>query len=120
MDKDAATSFVASIPRGRWTSFAEVARAAGGSTAHAVGQWLTHRGNEVAYPWRVLSDNGDVPAGWRAANSGLRPDIPSTAADVRLRLRAEGVPLNLGGQARRTALYRYSDWDESAPEDAGQ
>src|SRR4051812_31303785 len=104
MDRGRATDFIASIPTGRWTSFKEVASAAGGSTAHAIGQWLTHRGHEVAHPWRVLAEDGHVPPGWQASRPDLRPDIPKTRAEVRLRLKAEGVPLKLGGQARTTAL----------------
>jgi len=75
-----------------------------------MGQWLTHRGHEVAYPWRVITEDGAVPEGWHASRPDLRPDIPKTRAEVRLRLKAEKVPLKIGGQARTTALYRYADW----------
>lgn len=113
MDRARAAAFIASIPEGQWTSFNEVAVAAGGTTAHAIGQWITHRGHEVAHPWRVLTEDGDVPAGWQSSRPDLRPDIPKTRAEVRLRLKAEQVPLKLGGQARTTACYRYTDWSAS-------
>lgn len=115
MDHEQATSFVAAIPEGRWTSYTEVALAAGGSTAHAVSQWLTHRGHEVEYPWRVLTEDGVVPPGWQSSRPDLRPDIPATRAEVRLKLKREGVPLRSDGSARSTAMFRYDAWKRCKP-----
>lgn len=110
MDKTAAIAFINAIPEGRWTTFSEVAQAAGGSTAHAMGQWLAHCGDEVRHPWRVLKEGGVVPPAWASADAAGRLDIPTSCAGVRRRLREEFVPLRADGTAREKALFRYSDW----------
>jgi alkylated DNA nucleotide flippase Atl1 len=112
VDRDLATAFIAAIPEGQWTSYTEVALA-GGSTAHAVAQWLTHRGHEVACPWRVLTEAGVVPPGWQSSRPDLRPDIPGTRAEVRLKLKREGVPMRSDGSTRVTAMFRYDAWRRS-------
>lgn len=81
-----AEQFIAAIPRGRWTSYKEVAIAAGSPNgAQAVGQWLRRNGDKVPHVWRVLTVDGTVADGFVSAG----PDIPDGEVQVREMLEQE-------------------------------
>jgi alkylated DNA nucleotide flippase Atl1 len=95
LDFVGAQAFVDAIPAGWWTSYKEVARAAGNANgAMAIGSWLLS-GARTANAWRVLNSRGEVSEGWTPATD----DQPRTTDDVRARLRAEGIDVDHRGRA---------------------
>ena len=75
---------------GRWTSYREVARAAGvPAGAGAIGTRLL-TGAQTPNAWRVLTVRGDGLEGWTPSS----PDQPRTASDIRQRLREEAIGLD--------------------------
>lgn len=85
---DAALRFIASVPRGRWTTYKDVAIAAGSPNgAQAIGAWLLKHGAQVPSVWRVLDRRGEVSDGW----SPKVPHLPQNPEGVRELLRAEGI-----------------------------
>jgi hypothetical protein len=84
-----ARGFIESIPRGRWTSYGEVAKAAGAPRgAMAIGNWLLARGEDVPNVWRVLTNKGEVAGGWAPKD----PDLPQSPDAVRDLLGERGSP----------------------------
>ncbi len=77
------------IPRGLWTSYAEIAAAVTGTprAARAVGR-AAARSGDFPNAWRVIHADGTVPEGW-----GGGGDAP---ARCRRRLQAEGVTFTNG------------------------
>lgn len=109
LDFATARAFIESVPRGRWTSYGEVAAAAGAPRgAMAVGEWLRKTGESIPGVWRVLRTNGEVSEGWGPAN----PDLPKTPTDVQALLQDEGVVLQ-NGRAHVGQIWRAADWPHS-------
>lgn len=102
---DLARAFIASIPGGRWTTYGDVAAAAGAPKgAQAIGTWLL-RTQDIANVWRVLRSDGTVSAGWQ----GVSEDVPATSLDVVERLRREGVQFDDSDRASPAQRWRPSD-----------
>jgi alkylated DNA nucleotide flippase Atl1 len=102
-----AKAFVEAVEAGRWTSFGDVAEAAGNRRgAQAVGQWLMREGHTIRGVHRVLRANGEVPPGFRPAGAG----VPLDAAEVRSVLAEEGVRFDGSGHAFGRQRYRPGDW----------
>ena len=105
LDLDAAIEFLDSIPEGRWTSYGDVAVAAGRSSSagQPVASWLGSKGHRVPSVHRVLNDRGEISPGWKPAG----PGVPATRDAVEEKLRSEGVRFVRGsadqGQRWRTA-----------------
>ena len=89
LDLQAAAAFLETVPRGRWTSYGDVAIAAGRTSlaAQGVASWIGGRGHELANVHRVLTSRGEINAGWRPAGPGL----PANATEVARLLKDEGV-----------------------------
>jgi alkylated DNA nucleotide flippase Atl1 len=102
LDMDAAEAFIAGVPKGRWTTYGDVA-AAGGSPggAQAIGTWLL-RGGGIPNVWRVLNRHGEVSSHWK----GVNPGVPVTPAEVVDRLREEGVAFDENGRADPQQRWR--------------
>jgi alkylated DNA nucleotide flippase Atl1 len=108
LDLDAARAFIASIPDGRWSSYGDVAAAAGAPKgAQAVGSWIMRTRGDVPHIYRVLNRDGEVSEGWKAAAPGL----PPTGQHVRDKLTSEGVEIDpRSGRADQTQRWTPEDW----------
>jgi alkylated DNA nucleotide flippase Atl1 len=106
LDFDVVRAFIASIPRGRWSSYGDVAAAAGAPKgAQAVGTWLSRNEEDVPpLVYRVLNRDGEVSDGWRGSG-----DLPSTPDEVRAKLADEGVIFD-GLRARQDQRWTPEDW----------
>jgi alkylated DNA nucleotide flippase Atl1 len=89
LDLAAAASFLESVPAGRWTSYGDVAVAAGraSNAAQGVVSWIGSNGHRLAHVYRVLNADGEINAAWTPAGPGL----PSSADEVAQLLEREGV-----------------------------
>lgn len=108
IDFQRAERFIAAIPRGRWTSYKEVAIAGGSPNgAQAVGQWLRRDGDKVPHVWRVLTVDGAVADGFVPAG----PGVPGGEVQVRGMLEQEGVHISgIPRRAHADQQFRASDW----------
>jgi alkylated DNA nucleotide flippase Atl1 len=99
LDLDAAADFLASIPAGRWTSYGDVAVAAGRSSSagQPIASWLGSKGHLVPFVHRVLNDRGEISPAWKPAGPGL----PATREAVEQLLRSEGVRFSDGRADQR-------------------
>ena len=106
LDHDTATAFIESIPTGRWTTYADVADAAGNrDAALSIGGWLRDSGSSIPFYWRVIGFNGEVPPGFIASTPGL----PRNPIEARERLAAEGVTFE-GSRASERCRYTIEQW----------
>lgn len=107
IDFSRAEAFVRAIPRGRWTSYGDVAAAAGSPLgAQAVGQWLRRNGADLPTVYRVLTVDGYVAEGFVPAG----PEVPDDEIEVRRVLRDEGVRIDGRGRASPAQRFRPRDW----------
>jgi alkylated DNA nucleotide flippase Atl1 len=105
IDFELATGFIEAIPPGRWSSYGDVAAAAGSPKgAMAVGTWLS-KGDGIANVYRVLNHLGKVSPGWTAEH----PDLPPTPTAVREKLESEGVLFNDDDRASKEQRWTAED-----------
>ncbi len=106
LDYETAVAFISAIPPGRWTSYGDVADAAGNrEAALRIGEWLMDSRGSIPFYWRVIYSDGEVPAGFIASAPGL----PHNASEARDRLTEEGVVFS-GGRASQRCRYRVEEW----------
>lgn len=106
VNKDDAEAFIASIPKGRWTSYGDVAAAAGSpKAAQAIGSWLRSAETDIPLVYRVLHRTGAVSENWIASD----PALPVTVSDVRQKLIEEGISFE-GEKASQADRWRPEDW----------
>ena len=116
IDFTRAAEFIASVPCGMWTSFGQVALAAGAEGgAIAIGDWLRRTGDTVSNVYRVLTVDGRVAQGFAPAG----PNVPSDALTVRELLSREGVVIDAKGRASKQQCFRASDWGRANQPQAG-
>jgi alkylated DNA nucleotide flippase Atl1 len=107
IDFERAKAFVEAIPAGRWTSYKDVAAAAGSPQgAQAVGQWLRRNGDTIANVYRVLTVDGHVADGFVPAGRG----VPDGEVQVRRTLRSEGVRIDDRGRAAPSQRFGAEGW----------
>ena len=107
IDKNRAAAFIGAVPRGRWTSYGDVARAGGSPKgAQAVGGWLRREGDQLPHVYRVLLADGFVADGFRPAGRG----VPKDSERVRDILKEEGVVIDDEGRADSHQRFRFEDW----------
>jgi alkylated DNA nucleotide flippase Atl1 len=107
LDFTRAAEFVAAVPSGKWTSFGQVARAAGAEGgAIAIGDWLRRKGDTVPNVYRVLTVDGRVAQGFAPAG----PTVLGDALTVRELLTREGVLIDAKGRASKHQCFHASDW----------
>lgn len=105
-----AADFITAVPEGKWTSFGDVARAAGANGgAIAIGDWLRRKGDQVPHVYRVLTVDGRVADGYAPAG----PNVPRDALTVRQLLSREGVVIDATGRASKHQRFRTADWGRS-------
>lgn len=109
LDFDIARAFIASIPRGHWAAYRDVAEAAGAPKgAQAVGRWLAT--NEVDVPpllYRVIRSHGRVSAGYVSVDW---PGLPGDPGGVEQVLRNEGVRFDDRGRADQLQRWTPDHW----------
>jgi hypothetical protein len=104
-----AVPFIASIPRGSWSGYQDVAAAAGNAKGAPGGrqsparQWRDHR------QLLGIHSDGSVADGFIAHAPG-RPDDPVSARDL---LASEGVRFDRNGCADHAQRFFYEDCDGS-------
>jgi alkylated DNA nucleotide flippase Atl1 len=102
-----ARAFIAAVPDGRWTSYGEVAKAAGSPKgAQAVGQWCRREGAAIPFVYRVLTSDGFVAEGFVAAG----PTVPDGEVEVRRMLADEGVRIDRQGRAAARQRFTADGW----------
>jgi alkylated DNA nucleotide flippase Atl1 len=106
LDLDAAAAFLETVPEGSWTSYGDVAVAAGRArnAAQGIVSWIGSKGHLVANVHRVLNSEGEINPGWSPAGPGL----PSCAADVERLLISEGLEFR-NGRADPARRWRASE-----------
>jgi len=89
LDLDQAAEFLRSVPAGNWTSYGDVAVAAGRgpNAAQGIVSWIGSRGHQLHGVHRVLNVRGEVNASWTPAG----PSLPQDAHAVRELLEREGL-----------------------------
>ena len=106
MDLHRARRFIEAVPDGSWTTYKDVATAAGNSNgAMAIGTWLRNSGGAIKNYWRVLNVKGVVPDAFVGGGSG-----PLDAVAARDLLRREGVGVDADGRVRQRQRFTYEDW----------
>ncbi len=99
LDYDKARAFVEAVPAGKWTSYGDVAAAAGNRQgAQAIGLWALRNGHEIPNIHRVIRSDGFVADNFRAAGPGLPRDAPA----VRELLIREGLRFDARGRASQS------------------
>jgi alkylated DNA nucleotide flippase Atl1 len=106
-DFRSAIPFIEAIPSGRWTSFTDVAAAAGNPAAFmAAGNHMRDSAGTVRNYWRVIRSDGSVPENFTApADRG-----PKDAYWARQKLIKEGVRFSLAGLADPNLRFSYEEW----------
>lgn len=106
-DLRSAIPFIEAIPSGRWTSFKDVAAAAGNPAAFmAAGNHMRDSSATVRNYWRVIRSDGSVPENFKApADSG-----PKDGYSARQKLIKEGVRFSLDGLADPNLRFSYEEW----------
>lgn len=110
-DFQRAIPFIAAIPRGRWSSYKDVAAAAGNPKAfQSAGNQLRVSGGTIRNYWRVIHSNGSVADGFVSH----APALPNDPLSARRLLEREGVRFNHNGRADEAQHFYYEDWEHAA------
>jgi alkylated DNA nucleotide flippase Atl1 len=106
LDHEKATAFIASVPKGRWTAYVDVATAGDSPNGfRGVGSWRSSTTEDVPNVYRVLNRRGEVSEGWK----GTDP-LPHNAEGVRALLTREGVSFGDDGRADQDQRWTVEDW----------
>jgi len=108
IDYAEARKFIESIPKGRWTSYADVAEAGGASRQGGIGagSWLRAEGSMIPNVYRVLTSQGTPSGRWRAH----KPGLPSGPSGVTKLLRSEGILFDDQGRAAQDQRWTVEAW----------
>jgi alkylated DNA nucleotide flippase Atl1 len=113
LNLELAVQFIDAIPQGRWSSYGDVAAAAGSPKgAMGLGTWLRNSEGGISAVYRVLNHRGEVSPGWKAVD----PTLPPTVEAVREKLESEGVTFDVDGRAAKAGRWTTDDWEDGASE----
>jgi alkylated DNA nucleotide flippase Atl1 len=110
-----AQDFIDAIPTGRWTTFKDVATAAGNErVAQHIGNWLRDGGAGDRNVHRVIRSDRRISDGYRGATDGVPADVLRAYET----LVAEGVRFDGSGRAVLRQYFRFADWDPARTSEA--
>jgi len=114
IDREALKKVCASIPRGRWTTYGDLAAAIGAPGAAQSVAGILASDPTVENAHRVLRSGGRISPGWTTTDGSRGPEY------ARMLLEGEGVSFDEGGVADDNAYWKPPGVDQITAVDGGE